>query len=500
MRKNTGSILIFIYCTLSLTPLVIFAVDFFTITGIPGILKYRTLLILKNTLIQSLLSVFFAFMISIPVSVYLSNKNNILTKLADLTIFIPFFFPPVSAGIAISLLLKNTGLNYTLFAVVLAHVFYNTPIMVKYISESLKTLDKEALSAARMDGANEIEIFTRITLPQISDGIFKGGFLVFTYCFVSFAVILSVGPIKYSTFETAIAGALSGSIDLSRAIGYVILQFIIIGIVNFLLPHDTGTCRSYSQTISNKQHTICKLLTLVFVFFEIGIVIYSIAFSFFDPVLKIFDPSPFIKILTPGFNKTFPVVKGIINSLIISGLSALITTSFAYILLTVRNNTTDKIILLSIGISGAMTGVTYYYMNVKFGIPFFILLIAGIISITLPIAYSFMYDNFKHFDSDIIDTAKIDGANRIDIFRFIKFPLLKTTVVGTFLQLFTIAFGEFTISFTMKIQNYIPVASVINYNIGLKRLFRESAAMSSINILIVLTIFTFSNIITRNKD
>jgi len=65
-------------------------------------------------------------------------------------IFIPFFLPPVSTVIAFSLLFSTSGLLsrlgihipilYTMWAILVAHAFYNSPIFVKYIGAALRTI------------------------------------------------------------------------------------------------------------------------------------------------------------------------------------------------------------------------------------------------------------------------------------------------------------------------------------------------------------------------
>ena len=65
-------------------------------------------------------------------------------------------------------------------------------------------------------------------------------------------------------------------------------------------------------------------------------------------------------------------------------------------------------------------------------------------------------------------------------------------------MIFTITYGEFTLSFSMKIQNMLPLSSVVNYSLGSMRLLKESAAMSSLNIIILLLIFNISSIILKD--
>lgn len=498
-EQKKGAVYLLLLIIITFFPAANFIINFLSFDIITALFSERTLRILFNTFIQSSISVFISLLAAVLPAVYISSRKNVISSLIEQTIFIPFFFPSVSAGIAFSLILRNTGLNYTIFAVVITHVFYNSPIIVKYLSDSLRTLDSSQIEAAEIDGAGRLIIFHKIIFPQIKDGLSKGIFLAFTYCFTSFAVILSVGNIKYSTFETAIASSLSGQIDFSRAVSYSIVQLAVLAVINHILP-KTGEIEKNYTPVKTKKSAVLAVSAFFYFIFEFSIVIHTIIYSFINSQTNSFDLAPFYRIFSNAFNKDYPVIQSLLNSLLISVTVSLLTTGFAYKLLNYSHKLSSKVTGLIMALSSAFYAVTLYFMNITFNIPMIILLISGIFTITTPIAYSFMYDNFKNFDKSLIEAAECDGASRFKILRYIKFPLLKFTVIGTILQIFTITFGEFTLSFSMKIQSVIPLSSIVNYTIGSRRLLRESAAMSTINILIVLIVFNISSFFMKNRD
>ncbi|HBD94078.1 MAG: hypothetical protein A2015_08595 [Spirochaetes bacterium GWF1_31_7] len=469
--------------------------DYMTYSTLTGLVTKKTISIFINTITQSSLSVFISLLIAIIPAFYIANRKNLISKLTGQTIFIPFFFPSVSAGIVFSLLLRNTGLNYTLVAIVIAHVFYNSPIIVKYLSDSISSIDHSLIESAKMDGASNILIFRKIIIPQIRDGLFRGIFLAYTYCFTSFAVILSVGNIKYSTFETAITSALTGRINFSLVISYAVVQFTVLSIINSLIPRSHEIEKTYNKK-KIKSNIIFIVITIIYVLFEWGVIIHSMAFSLFNNSGTIF--APYLTLFSREFNAKYHVIQSIVNSLSLSLIISIITTFFGYALVSHPAKITEKVIPSFFGISSAFLAITLYYCNIVYKIPMQLLLSIGIFIITIPIAYSFMYDNFKNFNYSIIESARSDGANTFQIFKHIKFPLLRGTIIGTMLQIFTITYGEFTLSFSMKIQNMLPLSSVVNYSLGSMRLLKESAAMSSLNIIILLLIFNISSIILKD--
>ena len=471
MIRRAGLLLSFVYLLFFLLPIVILGIDFFDIEIFKKLFTKKTINIFINTTVQSLLSVVLSLCIAIPISVYLSRRNNIFTKIVESTIFIPFFFPSVATGIAIYQLLKGTDLNYTLFSIVVAHIFYNSPIIVKYLSDSLKGVDSDLIESAKMDGAGKIRIFFSITFFQVKDGLFRGLFLAFVYCFTSFAVILSVGNVKYSSFETAIYTSMFAKFNIKEAFLYALVQFVILSLINILFFHNPKSeiTKKYNNTPNKKiKPELLLFVVIIYALFEYGIILNSMGLAIINPTTGKVDFSHFFGLFGGQFNRLFPVVSSIINSLLLSLVVALASIFVVVTILSNRSKFSDYAILLTFGFSTTFIALLLYYLYIKFNINLVLLVIVGLSLISIPIGYSFMYDNFVNFDKNITSLAKLDGANWLETFLYIKFPILKNTIIATFFQIFTIVYGEFTLVFSMKIQKIAPLSSITNYLISSK--------------------------------
>ncbi|KAF2956226.1 hypothetical protein AS160_06740 [Marinitoga sp. 38H-ov] len=142
MRKLYFFIILFLI--LWLIPIGSLILNYFDVKDFFEILfKTRTLRILKYTFLQASLSVIISFLISFFPSLYVANNKNYLSKILENSFFIPFFFPPIPTIIAFSLLYSSNGLIsklfninilYSLTAIILAHSFYNSPIIELLIS------------------------------------------------------------------------------------------------------------------------------------------------------------------------------------------------------------------------------------------------------------------------------------------------------------------------------------------------------------------------------
>ena len=92
----------------------------------------------------------------------------------------------------------------TLAAILLAHVFYNTTIVIRMTSNALAHLDPRLDQAARTLGANSRRVFWRVILPLLRPSLLAAALLVFIFDFTSFGVILLLGGSRFSSLEVEI--------------------------------------------------------------------------------------------------------------------------------------------------------------------------------------------------------------------------------------------------------------------------------------------------------
>ncbi len=152
----------------------------------------------------------------------------------------PFLLPSIVAvfglvaiwgrGGLISAVLAPLGLGpldiYGLRGVVLAHVFFNLPLVTRLLLQGWSTIPAEQFRLAAQLGFGPREMFRRIEIPMLR-AVLPGAFtLVFLLCMTSFAVALTLGggP-RATTIELAIYQAIRFDFDLGRAALLGLLQF-----------------------------------------------------------------------------------------------------------------------------------------------------------------------------------------------------------------------------------------------------------------------------------
>lgn len=491
MKKNF--VLNTLYLILWVIPIGFFARDFFTPTDLLEVLSADTFKIVVFTTKQALISALFSFIVAVVPAYYITYNKNKMARFIEGLIFIPFFFPVISTIVAFSIIfnlefLREFQVLYSLKAIIIANTFYNSPIFLKYIAEGMRAIPREILEAARVDGAGEKRIFLSIKLPLILPQLFRGFFLVFVYCFTSFAIILSLGGINFSTLEVVIATTLMGSFDFSRAFALGITQFILLTLINSLGQRIEGYELHGEQTLK-KTTPLVGILSFVYMAAHYLIVGTGLIFAFFDFYRGRFSLTSFMSLFSRELNISYPVIEGLLNSLAISGSVSILTLIFTYLILKNYTRITNYIIFSTFGMSSAFLAITLVYLNILWDIPLGVLLVAGYFLTTVPIAYSFLFQYVTKFPEDIREAARVDGAGTFKIFTHIELPILKNIFISVFLQIFAIIFGEFTITYTMQTGSVLPLASLTNYSLASNKMFLESAAMSSLNLIIIIGLF-----------
>src|SRR5256714_109551 len=137
-------------------------------------------------------------------------------------------------------LLGFLGLDQSLAAILLAHVFFNYAVVVLIVGGLWSHLDPRQEDAARVLGAGRWQTFRAVTLPALRPAIAAAAAIVFLFTFTSFGVILILGGPGYSTLETEIYRQTVQFLDLAQAAALSIVQLAAVVTVLLVAGHAQG--------------------------------------------------------------------------------------------------------------------------------------------------------------------------------------------------------------------------------------------------------------------
>jgi thiamine transport system permease protein len=174
------------------------------------------------TLWQATLSTLLTLMIGLPGAYLLARYEFRGKSLFQALSGIPFVLPTLVVAAAFNALLGPRGwvniflmdwfdltvppirIINTITAILIAHVFYNTTIVLRMVGDFWSHLNPQIAQAARSLGANSWQTLRHVTLPLLLPAITTASLLIFIFNFTSFGVILVLGGPRYATMEVEI--------------------------------------------------------------------------------------------------------------------------------------------------------------------------------------------------------------------------------------------------------------------------------------------------------
>ncbi|MCX8068783.1 MAG: ABC transporter permease subunit, partial [Anaerolineae bacterium] len=174
------------------------------------------------TVYQAALSTLLTLAVGLPLAFLFARYEFRGKTLWRALMSIPFMLPTVVVAAGFNAFLGERGwVNLTLMrlldlpkapipftgtlaAILVAHVFYNTILIVRVLAHTLEHLDPRLEQAARVLGADGWRTFWHVTFPLLRPSLLAATSLVFLFDFTSFGVILLLGGPKFATLEVEI--------------------------------------------------------------------------------------------------------------------------------------------------------------------------------------------------------------------------------------------------------------------------------------------------------
>ncbi len=206
----------------------------------------------RFTIWQAFLSTVLSALFAIPVARALARRatfpgRTVLVRLLSLPLALPQLVAVLGilsvwgsngwlARAAAALGSERTPDIYGLTGILLAHVFFNMPLMVRLISAALERVPGEYWRLAAQLGMPPGTIWRLVEWPAIRAVLPGAAALVFMLCATSYTVVLVLGGGPgASTLEVAIYEAMRFEFDPPRAVALAMLQLAITATVFLVL-------------------------------------------------------------------------------------------------------------------------------------------------------------------------------------------------------------------------------------------------------------------------
>lgn len=443
------------------------------------------------TMQQALLSTLLTFALGFP-GAWLVAKFDFPGKtLLKAMTTVPFVLPSIIVSLGFILLFGNNGmLNralmamfdletpplrilYSLKAIVLAHAFYNFPLVLRLVSAVWSSIDPRIEDAARSLGAKDREVFWYVTLPMLAPGIFAALALTFIFSFMSFAVVLVLGGVKYATIEVNIYTLMTVMLDYKMGSALAIVQSLFSLSFMFFyakvlalgartekvaLERFERRPRLFSNIRDLLHWRTALLLAYVAIVFVliVGPILAVVAFSVmhYEAGNTVLSLKSYIKIFTIPYNPilgTTPL-QSIRNSLFFGMMTVLFAlplgVSIAFLLGRVQfpgKHLFDALVMLPLGISSISLGLGYVRSFHKPPLMLMGTWYAIVFAHTI-IAYPFVMRAvtpiLQKMKPSLVEAAMSLGATRAQSFFLVELPIIKPGVVVGATFAFAVSVGE----------------------------------------------------------
>lgn len=500
--------------------------DFSTLTDENNLrITYRAL---RFTFYQATLSTVLTFILGIPSAILFSKFDFQGKSLLRAITAVPFMLPTVVVAAAFNALLGSRGLFSFLFPlssffenlqpstfnfilILLAHVFYNTTIVIRIVGNAISQLDSRLESSARVLGAASFRTWRYITLPLLRPALLASALLVFIFNFTSFGVILLLGGSNFSTLEVEIYIRTLQLPNLNLAAMLSIIQLFFTLIFSILYTRtinqvSTQINPQFAQAQKPKTFkekffvtTLCLLLSAFFILPLLSLPIRSLTRLEADrgqrnEIQYGFTTSYYEELFINRRNSLFyvPPFQAAINSLSYAGITVLFSLAIGYPVAVALAKPTkletilDPLLLLPLGSSAVMLGLGFI---ISFGrlisSPFFVPIAHTLIA--LPFVIRTLQPAIKSVPEKLRQAASTLGASPFRVWQTIDFPILSRATLTAATFAFTISLGEFGATLLINRPEYPTIPIAIQRFLSQPGGLNYGQAMAMATLLMILT-------------
>jgi thiamine transport system permease protein len=452
-----------------------------------------TFSVLRFTFFQAFLSTLLTLALGLPAAFLFARFNFRGGQFLRILTAIPFMLPTVVVAAGFNawlgprgwlniLLMKSFGLELppihllgTLGAILLAHVFYNTTIVIRLAGNALSRLDPRLDQAARSLGADARQVFWKVTLPLLRGPLLAAALLVFLFDFTSFGVILMLGGPQFATLEVEIYYQALTFFNLPLAAWLSLIQLactLVFSIIYSRLVRRTQVTVAPRPNPSVRPHTagqrvfvaLLALFLLLFYFLPLfsvplrsltrlepdlaqrGEVQYGLTTDFYSELFVNRQGSVFY----------VPPVDALVNSLGYAFVTVLVCLALGFpVAVALRRpgrveRLLDPLLMLPLGASAVTLGLGFIVTFNKplFGSDFVLLSSQVLVPIAhsliaLPFVIRSLQPALASIPESLHQAAASLGSTPRRIRREVDWPLVRRAVLSSAAFAFTISLGEF---------------------------------------------------------
>ncbi|OHD23224.1 MAG: hypothetical protein A2Y38_24095 [Spirochaetes bacterium GWB1_59_5] len=453
---------------------------------------------------QAAVSALLATLVGVPGAFLLAKRQFPGKRLLSALSAVPFCVPPLIIAIGFVLYYGREGfLNRTLMSafgldepplqflysfsgVVIAHGFYNFPVVMRLVGDAWASVPKRHEDAARLLGASEARVFLTVTLPSILPALGAAMSLVFLLCFYSFVLVLLFGGPGVGTPEVELYRAARFEFDRPLASAFALAETLVAMLALYAYStferRAAGDRRDAERSaplgFRSSKETFVALLYSAF-----------ILVCFVGPLASIVVESLTVRTAARGAwdlgfgnyvslfaRRGFGVAA--LNTLLLGFSSAALAAAMGFVfsvgLKRIKSNVMAKIVpLLPLGVSSV---VLAYGWNAVLGTPS-VFAIAAVQAVSAyPFALRAIQSSVGLSDERYVEAARSLGSSRLGATLRVRLPMAAPSIVSGFALAFAMSAGDANAIIAAPVSGFETLALLLYRLAGAYRLNEACAA------------------------
>lgn len=469
---------------------------------------------------QALWSTLLSVAIGVPWA-YLFTRYRFPLKstLRSLTI-VPFVLPSITVAVGFILFFGNNGhLNrmlmslfglesaplrvlFSLKGIVLAHAFYNAPLVARMVNAQWEQIDPAYEESARALGAGRVRRFVGITLPMLVPGLMTSSALAFIFSFLSFPIVLALGGAQFTTLEVEIytqfivlfqqpTGAALAIVEIAISLLFTYVYIALEG--RFSHPIG-GAPRRATEPLFRGWHW-SKAILWLFIAASALLVLGPVVSVIVDSFTRqwggqaVFTLQWYAAIFQPEYSALIgaPPLRSVLNSLRTGGAAMIAALALgvpiAFVIARYRfrgRRLFDTLVMAPLGISSVALGAAllsaFLRPPVQLGSTWTAIVLAHAI-LAYPFVIRAVVPVLEGLDRGPVEAARSLGATRWRAFMDIELPLIRRGVLVGAVLAFAISLGEMSATIMLARPEWKTMPLVVN-DLRSARSFGGASAMS----------------------
>ena len=467
------------------------------------------------TIGQALASTILTLLIGLPGAYIFAKYDFPGKRLIRALLTVPFVMPGIMVALGFILLFgkdgfiahligHDPGIIYTWKAILLAHAFYNFPIVVRMVSSLWQRVNPHYEEMAKTLGARGFKLFWKVTLPLISPAIFASAMLTFVFCFLSFSVPLILGGYRYVTMEVDIFSTVMTLLDFRTGAALAVIQIALSALFMYIYLRslDAYSKREEQRVLQRPARLTRKDL---FSLKGLGIILYSaLVFVFIvAPLIAIVYDSllynghlsleNYRRVFSPEYNPMFGIsTLGTIKNSLLFGfttvvLSILIALPLAYFLNRYDfrgKRVLDVFVMLPLASSPVTVALGYImaFQSTPLYYTFWIVAIAHSV-IAYPFVFRSLSTGLGKIKRNLREAALTLGANEWRAFLRVELPLAFGSLLVGAIFAFAMSIAELGATYMLAKPEYTTMSLAVYKFLGARH-FGSASALSVLLMLV----------------